>query len=125
MVDIENIEDNETNETTFGGFKHHTPSHPLGDNFETRVFAKIKRKKKQRKIAAAAVMSISLFAFLFIAQALFLTDRSDTPPMTAQLEIGTEKEEVPVMEDVIFASFDKKTDYAVQQVGYYEDDNTI
>ena len=106
MVNIEDIENTELNENAFGGFKYHSPSHPLGDNFETRVFAKIKRKKKQRKITAAAVMSIALFAVLFIAQALFLTNRSD-------------------MEDVIFASFDKKADYAVQQVGYYEDDNTI
>jgi hypothetical protein len=125
MVNIEDIENTELNENAFGGFKYHSPSHPLGDNFETRVFAKIKRKKKQRKITAAAVMSIALFAFLFIAQALFLTNRSDRPQMTAQLEKEIEKEEVPVMEDVIFASFDKKADYAVQQVGYYEDDNTI
>jgi hypothetical protein len=125
MVNIEDIENTELNENALGGFKYRSPSHPLGDNFETRVFAKIKRKKKQRKIAAAAVMSISLFAFLFIARFLFIPDRSDNPPMTAQLERQIEKEEVPVMEDVIFASFDKKADYAVQQVGYYEDDNTI
>lgn len=111
--------DNITN--TFDRLRHHPPTRPLSDDFEDRVFSKIKRKKKQRKAAAAAAMSVTLFAFLFIAQGIFFDDRPDTPLLTASME----KEEVPVMEDVIFASYDDRTDYAVEQVGYYEDNTTI
>jgi hypothetical protein len=35
------------------------------------------------------------------------------------------KEEIPVMEDVIFASSDRQTNYAIEQVAYYEDEDTI
>lgn len=106
---------------TFDRFRHTPPARPLSDDFEGRVFSKIKRKKKQRKVAAATAMSVTLFAFLFIAQAFFFNQGPETPILTASME----KEEVPVMEDVIFASFDSRTDYAVEQVGYNEENTTI
>ncbi len=111
--------DNMTN--TFDRYRNHPPTRALNDDFEDRVFSKIKKKKKQRKAAAAAAMSITLFAFLFIAQGLLFNDRTETPFLTASME----KEEVPVMEDVIFASFDNRTDYAVEQVDYDEENTTI
>lgn len=110
---------------TFGRLKHHQPPRPLSDDFEDRVFARIKRKKKQRKVATVAVMSVTLFAFLFIAQAVFFNRRPETPLLTAREEASIEKEEVPVMEDVIFASSDNRTDYAVEQVNYNEENITI
>lgn len=110
---------------TFERFRHHHPDRPLSDDFEDRVFSKIKRKKKQRKVAATAVMSLTLFAFLFIAQAVFFNRGPETPLLTARHEASIEKEEVPVMEDVIFASFDNRNDYTVEQVNYNEEKITI
>lgn len=118
-------------DNTLDRFRQHSPAHPLSEDFEDRVFAKIKKKKRQRKAAASAALTIAVFAFLFIAQAIFLPKEPERKPLTAQSQRiesfmdRKEKEEVPVMEDVIFASSDSQTNYAIEQVAYYEDDNTI
>jgi hypothetical protein len=110
-------------DNTFDRFRQHSPAHPLSEDFEDRVFVKIKKKKRQRKAAASAALTIAVFAFIFIAQAVFLPKDPERKPLIAQPL--REKEEVPVMEDVIFASSDSQTNYAIEQVAYYEDDNTI
>ena len=116
---------------TIDRFRQHSPAHLLSEDFEDRVFAKIKKKKKQRKVAASAALTVTVFAFVFIAQAIFLHKEPETKPLIAQTQRiesfmdRKEKEEVPVMEDVIFASSDSQTNYAIEQVAYYEDDNTI
>ncbi len=111
---------------TFSRFRQNSPGYTLSEDFEDRVFAKIKKKKTQRKAAASAALSIAVFAFIFIAQAIFSHKEPGKKTFITRSEVGIEtKEEIPVMEDVIFASSDRQTDYAIEQVAYYEDENSI
>lgn len=123
---------NNDNILNLHGLKEHSAGHSLSMDFEARVFAKIKKKKKQRKVAASAVLSMAALAFIYIGQAVFFQ-----PDPGAKIIIGqnasntpTEhfnkiKEEVPVMENVVFASYDQQNNYAVEQVAYNEHENTI
>lgn len=131
MANMNNI----NNTFNLHGLKEHSPGHPglsLGGDFEARVFAKIKRKKKQRKVAASAALSIAVFAFIYIGQAV-LSHREPGPELmvgrnarNAKIETMLKaKEEVPVMENVVFASYDGQTDYAVEQVAHNQHENTI
>lgn len=110
-------------ENKFNTFKQHSSRLTVSEDFENQVFAKIKKKKTQRKVTASAALFMVIFAFIFIAQAVFL-QREPGPKTVAQSELTT-KEEVPVIEDVIFASSDSQTTYAIEQVSYSEDDDTI
>jgi hypothetical protein len=56
---------------TITRFKHNAPTIEVGNDFESLVFSKIKKKKKQRKITASVAAGIAFFGFLFIAQATF------------------------------------------------------
>lgn len=121
------------------GLKQHAPGLSLGGDFEARVFAKIKKKKTQRKVAASAALSIAVFAFLYIGQAVLFHPQPGEKTLGEKTLAGNErfeqnaqtenmikgKEEVPVMENVVFASYDRQTDYAVEQVAYNEHENTI
>ena len=105
----------------FDRFKQHSPLLELNGEFENRVFAKIKKKKNQRKIAASVTLGLVIFAFIFTAQAV-LFHREPKPILADSAAV---KEEVPVMEDVIFASSDSTATYAIEQVAYYGDKDTI
>ncbi|MCU0288116.1 MAG: hypothetical protein MUF15_17185 [Acidobacteria bacterium] len=111
--------------------KQQSPGLSLGEDFEARVFAKIKRKKTQRKVAASAALSIAVFAFLYIGQALFLHQNTNEKIFLSHNDtvqpgnIIKGKEEVPLMENVVFASYDQQTNYAVEHVAYNEYENTI
>lgn len=117
--------DNNNNEfeQAFHRFKQHSLLSSVSEDFENKVFAKIKKKKTQRKVVASVTLGILIFAFLFIAQ-LVLFHKETEPTFMARPE-STDKEEVPVMEDVIFASSDSRTNYALEQVAYYEEDNIL
>lgn len=111
-------------ENGFDRFRRNTAGLQLSEDFEDRVFARIKKKKKQRKAVASAALSIAVFAFIFVGQALFLDKEPGSRIKTAYSQ-QTVKEEVPVMEDVIFASSDSQTDYAIEQVAYNDGGYTI
>jgi hypothetical protein len=112
--------------------KQHNPGLALNADFEARVFARIKKKKKQRKVAASAALSIAVLAFLFIGQAvlfhrepgekILIGQNARNPQIKTSIKA---KEEVPVMENVVFASYDHQTDYAIEQVAYNQHENTI
>ncbi|MCP4148694.1 MAG: hypothetical protein GY757_13185, partial [bacterium] len=109
----------------FHRIKQHTPDYELSEDFDARVFAKIKKKKTQRKVVTSTVLGVLLFGFLFIAQSLFYEREPADDMMAARSDRAIEqKEEVPVMEDVIFASSDAQTNYAIDQVGYNESDDS-
>jgi hypothetical protein len=114
-------------ENKFNTYKQHSSRLTVSEDFETRVFTKIKKKKNRRKVTASAALFVVIFAFIFIARDVLL--HKEPPPKTmTRAELITEetiKEEVPVIEDVIFASSDTQTTYAVEQVSYSEDDDTI
>jgi hypothetical protein len=110
-------------ENKFNTFKQHSSQLTVNEDFENQVFAKIKKKKTRRKVTASVALFMVIFAFIFIARAVLL-QREPGPKTVARSEL-TPKEEVPVIEDVIFASSDSQTTYAIEQVSYSEDDDTI
>jgi hypothetical protein len=112
---------------TIARLKQNGPTLEVGSDFENQVFAKIKKKKRQRKITTSITAGIAIFGFLFIAQATFLKpDKSKSLRMANQLKQRTmEKEEVPVVEDVVFASSDSTANYVIEQVNYTSDDSSI
>jgi ribosomal protein S21 len=117
--------DNNNNEfeQAFHRFKQHSQVSSVSEDFEKRVFSKIKKKKTQRKVATSVTLGILIFAFLFVAQVTLF--HKETEPIIMARPGSTDKEEVPVVEDVIFASSDSRTNYAIEQVAYYEEDDTI
>ncbi len=112
---------------TFNRWREHNPAMELGHNFEERVFAKIKRKKTQRKVIASVTLGAVFIGAIFIAQAtLFHSAPKPQPPVFAQTQTTHhEKEEVPVVEDVVFASSDARSSYVIEQVGYTPNNNTL
>ncbi len=116
-------------ETRFDRYRQAHQPLTLSGDFESNVFAKIKRKKKQRKIATAAAMSFFIAGFLLAGQ-LFLfrggPDRDySQAKMLTQPQNQVLQEEVPVLEDVVYASSDSQVSYAIEQVSYSGDNNTI
>lgn len=104
-------------------FKQHSQISNVSTDFENKVFSKIKKKKTQRKVVASVTLGVLIFTFLFIAQVVLF--HKETEPMIMAQPGSTDKEEVPVMEDVIFASSDSRTNYAIEQVAYYEEDDIL
>lgn len=111
----------------FETFKNsaHSETFVVGADFEDRVFAKIKRKKTVRKHITAALVGFSLAGFLFLAQSIiFQKNPVENKQIIAHRE-STQQEEIPLMEDVIFTSSDSQNNYAIEQVVYHPDDDTI
>jgi hypothetical protein len=111
---------------TFNLFKQNQQIGVLGEDFDNKVFAKITRKKRQRKVIKSTILGIAFFVLLFIGQSLLLHKESPNKPIIAKPESDLRfREEIPLMEDVIFASSDAQTNYAIEQVAYNEDNQTI
>jgi hypothetical protein len=117
--------DNNNNEfeQAFHRFRQHSQLSSVSEDFENEVFAKIKKKKTQRKVVTSVTLGILIFAFLFIGRAVLF--HKDTEPTMMARPGSADKEEVPVMEDVIYASSDSRTNYAIEQVAYYEKDDIL
>lgn len=111
----------------FQSFRESNPNELLsvGENFEDRVFAKIKRKKTIRKHITAAIAGFCLAGFLFLAQSLFFQKNPIENKQIIAHSESTQKEEIPLMEDVIFTSSNSQSDYSIEQVVYHSDDDTI
>jgi len=137
---------------TINRYKKDFQSLAVGDNFESQVFKKIKRKKTERKIIASTGFILIICTVLFIARGIVfhkgagfggeeqttvaVNDQGSSSNInmkhTGENNSITEpepdikpKEEVPVMGEVIFSSSDHSTNYAVQQVSYTEDRGAI
>ncbi len=130
----------DTIDAFMSGSHHEREPLSVGLDFEDKVFAKIKRKKQVRRNIAAAITGFSLAGFLFLAHSLFIVkgprlDNNKQIPLIAQQESSPrgkqvmtaheQTEEIPLMEDVIFATSDSQTDYVLEQVSYVPDDGTI
>lgn len=119
----------------FNRMRQHSPAFSLGDDFETCVFSKIKKKKRQRKIAASAAAGVLLAGFVMLTQAVFFNTESSPqekyfasgPANRTETDSRTrERTETPVLGDVVYASSDSRTNYAISHVTYdSEDYNTI
>lgn len=101
MSDWQNIFENACN-----------PSEPGGD-FETRVFAKIKKKKQQRKVGFAALAIAGIVVLLSLFQ-LF----RPIPGRTLLPGAAAAKEEIPLSEDLFFSASDNRTRYSLEPVAY-------
>ncbi|MCK4762891.1 MAG: hypothetical protein KAW12_11910 [Candidatus Aminicenantes bacterium] len=112
---------------TFGVYKNSSrvENLSLSEDFEAKVFAKIKKKKTVRRNIAAAIAGFSLAGFLFLAHSMFFDKNPAANKQFIAQQESTQQEEIPLMEDVIFASSDSQTNYAIEQVAYYQDDDTI
>ena len=117
--------DNENLYDSIARYKQSAPVLNVSGDFECRVFAKIKRKKTQRKVTASVGLGIVIAGFLFIAQVTFLNKNDKySRPLMAESAI-VEKEEIPVVEDVVFASSDSNSSYIIEQVNYSSGNGTI
>ncbi len=122
---MDNLDNMDNIQNTFKRFRQNTPGLEVGADFEDLVFAGIKKKKKQRKVTASAALAIAFAGFLFIAQATVFHKPGKSPATMADGSNKQMKEEIPVVEDVVFASSDSQSNYVIEQVSYSEDDNTI
>ncbi len=85
-----------------------------GPDFEERVFAKIKKKKRQRKIGYGLTAAIGIVLLLSLLQVF-------RPAVRPALQSGTqaptlEKEEIPLHEDLFFSASDNRTRYTLEPV---------
>lgn len=99
----------------------HLSDHP-GNDFEEKVFAKIRKKKMQRKIAASSLGAFFLGAVFFISGSLFFPGKED--PLYTGNGTGA-RQEVPVVDHVTFAASDRTHNYVIEQVGIFQDTGTI
>lgn len=102
-------------------FSKYTIKDKLSDNFEERVYSKIKKKKRTNRIT---YMTISIF-FIFSVFFTYFFVFQKTPESGYLAKKPIFKEEIPVIEDVVFASSDGRTSYTIEQVSYNEDDTDI
>jgi len=126
-------------ENSFQRLKKTPPLLTVKDNFEDQVFIKIKRKKVQHKIVTmtslAVVITVSLFLFQMVVfhepasrEIMAGNDFQSVETLTPSANSSEGKnntEAIPLVEDVVFASYDSQTNYSVEQVAYYEDEDTL
>ena len=97
-------------------------------DFEDNVFSKIKRKKAVRKTTYSAFFAV-LFLTILLSVLVIVPDSAQDSRQANGLSDPagrfTAKEEVPVIEDVFFASYDADTSYVIEQVSNSEDDEGI
>lgn len=112
-------------------FRNCSLNHNLNENFETKVFAKINRKKTIKKIGYSFTVFFVVGMIVFLSFYFLVSDRSQEPALKSKyasrfpqntrksVEI---KEEIPVIEDVYFSSSTERENYAIEQVSYSEED---
>lgn len=118
---------------TFNRFRQCPNDLTVNDDFESRVFAKIRKKKIQRKVTASVAMVVVLFGVLFVAGGMIFNEPDKVDPgfsslarqMSSAEWASQVQEEVPVVEEVIFASSDGNSNYAVENVAYNEDSQSF
>jgi hypothetical protein len=84
-----------------------------GPDFEERVFGKIKKKKKQRKIGFSIMAVAGLFLLLSLFQLFRPTSRNTAIP-----GLAASKEEIPLQEDLFFSASNNRTRYSLEPVSY-------
>ncbi len=112
--------------------KNYSKSTEVPEGFENRVFSKIRRKKTVRKASYFAFFMI-VFLTTLLSIFVFFPDSNPDNRLEPRLASGfseqpgqvSVKEEIPVIEDVFFASYDADTRYAIEQVSYSEEDEGI
>lgn len=94
----------------------HFTAEELPANFEREVFHKIEKKKMVKKItytvSTMAVTGIAVVAFQL------LSGRAHPPRSLLVESVSSFKEEVPLKENLYFASSDRQTQYSIEQISY-------
>jgi len=84
-----------------------------GPDFEERVFSKIKKKKKQRRISYAIMAVVGVVMLLSLFQIF-----RPSPHRFVIPGLETDKEEIPLREDLFFSASDNRTRYSLEPVSY-------
>lgn len=104
-----------------GLFENYSSSeYRLGEDFEDSVFRKIKIVKRRRKVALSTLGLFVLGAMIFIGGSNIAV-RKDVQPRFA----GTQKGDVMLTDDVVFAAFDGQNSYIVENIKQNGDDISI
>jgi hypothetical protein len=103
-------------------FSRQEMHHSLPEGFEERVFSRIESHKRRRRLTVTTAVVSAVLGFVF-ALALSLPDSPTQPVLQAnRFTYATNaKEVIPVVEDVMFATYDGQTHYAVEQVSLEEE----
>ena len=85
-----------------------------GPDFEERVFFKIRKKKRQRKIGFGVTAIAGILALFSLLQIF-------RPAVQPALQTGIkpptlDKEEIPLHEDLFFSASDNRTRYSLEPV---------
>lgn len=105
-------------------FKSYSNEHRLGEDFEDKVYTKIKKKKVYKKMTYSFSFVIFLF-FIFFAYHFFTVNSKNIRNLKTKSEKFATKEEIPLIEDVYFASYDNETNYVIEKVSLNKYDNDI
>ena len=108
--------------------KNYSRNTEVRSDFEESVFSKIKRKKAVRRTTFSAFAGLVILAGLLSLLVVVPGSEPDSRQAGFQYETPERmavKEEVPVIEDVFFASYDTDTRYAIEQVSLSDDDEGI
>lgn len=90
-----------------------------GSDFEERVFSKINKKKRLRKISYGLTAAASILLLFSLLQIF-----SPTVQPTLQSGIKTptlDKEEIPLHEDLFFSASDKRTRYSLESISFQKE----
>jgi hypothetical protein len=88
----------------------------LGPDFEERVFFKIKKKKRLRKISYGLTAVGSILLLFSLLQIFHPADR---PALQTSIETpAMNKEEIPLHEDLFFSASDNRTRYSLESVSF-------
>ncbi len=82
-----------------------------GGDFEARVFAKIRRKKRQRRVGLGLAAATAAATVLVLAVFQPFGPAAARGPLTA-----ADKAEIPVSEELFFSTSDSRTRYTLQPV---------
>ena len=94
-------------------FEHSAVPDGPGSDFEERVFAKIHKKKRQKKVGLAITAAAGVLLLLSLSQLFRPTPRHAPLP-----GIDAIKEEIPLREDLFFSASDTRTRYTLEPVAF-------
>jgi hypothetical protein len=90
-----------------------------GADFEERVFSKIKKKKRLRKIGYGLTATASLLLLFSLLQ---ISRPAGQPALQSGIKPPTlDKEEIPLHEDLFFSASDKRTRYSLEPVSFQKE----
>lgn len=95
---------------------HYDPSGDVSVDFERAVFLKIGKRKRRKKMTCA-VMAMAATG-IAIAAFQLLSDRFQPNRRMMVESVSPAKEEIPLKENLYFASSDRNTQYSIERISY-------